>query len=637
MPKLPRIRRPKDRAPQNTAPGDKGPEDKTPGDKGFEGVVGGSDEADLDLGSEPGPTGDSEAAQVEEPTISEPTTSEPTTTKAQHFAPRSGRQGGGKLALTRHAKRSRVRPNWRLHLTIVMAFAVFIVALVDASPMRGTGDAGEYYMMADKIGHLHKPVLYQQDMQHYSEQFAAIGGYMGFGVAYTPGDPGPWQMNHFWSYSAVVAPVLRVTDALDMNPVRAFTLANTLLLLVAMWVVLRKMHWWPTVLLFAGPVIWWSDKIHSEVFTFSLLAMAFALVRDKPVWSMLLIGAAATQNFPIGMTVPLVALYALWHDHGLLKAPRFYFGLIVSGLLSAASPIYYQITIGTSSPQSFNGGVDPRVPSLKEFTAPLFDLNVGVGFAAPVLMLVAIGALAVLVIKFRKTDWPLVGVFVISLLWFLFSFAQTGNFNHGATPGMTRYGMWIMGLFPLVFMEAQRVLRRRAPQSAAVVDPDVETTPVVPRPGQLPAGLAIIGIGLLAISMVTSIVGYHPKISDGLHRRSPIASWVWSNHPSWNNPLPEIFWERNQPKFEGNALSVANQDCHKVLVVRGEWPASCDSIPTPQVPADCIPPRGSACYANRQGDGGWGWIVVKGVPGVDMTAVEVGDLSARLRQDGVTK
>jgi len=41
---------------------------------------------------------------------------------------------------------------------------------------------------------------------------------------------------------------------------------------------------------FAGPIIWWTDKLHSEVFTFSILSMAFVLVRKKPLWSMVLLG-----------------------------------------------------------------------------------------------------------------------------------------------------------------------------------------------------------------------------------------------------------------------------------------------------------------------------------------------------------
>lgn len=516
------------------------------------------------------------------------------------------------------AKRSRValRPQWRLHLTVLVAFATLLVALIDASPMRGTGDAGEYLMMADRIGHLHRPTLTQADIPRFQQEFANVGGYMGFGVAYRPGDPGPWQMNHFWAYSAVVAPVLRVTDHLHFNPVRAFTLVNCAMLLLALWVVLRRVHWAPALLVFAGPAIWWVDKIHTEVFTFSLLAMAFVLARERPRVAMVLIAVASTQNFPIGFIVPLVVVYAVLRDRSRLRQWGFWAALAVSGAIAVLNPLYYQITIGTTSPQSFNGGVDPRLPSLQQYVAPILDLNIGVAVAAPIIVLATLAALVVLCLKRRSTDWLLVAVAGVTLGWFLFSFAQTGNFNHGATASMTRYGMWMMPLSLLLFAEVERVTGWSS--RAATLRPFV----------------AVGGMLLLGASVAISVVGYHPKISDGMHRPTAVAAWVWNHHPTWDDPLPEIYWERNQPLYEGNALSVANRTCSKVLVVRGAWPSSCGGT-HPSIPARCLPPKGSACYANRSGNR-FDFVVVKGVPGVDAAPVEVGDLVSRLRHDGVS-
>jgi hypothetical protein len=52
------------------------------------------------------------------------------------------------------------------------------------------------------------------------------------------------------------------------------------------------------------------DKAHTEVFTFALPTIAFALMRERPWWSMVAAGAASTQNPPIAILVLIVFLAA---------------------------------------------------------------------------------------------------------------------------------------------------------------------------------------------------------------------------------------------------------------------------------------------------------------------------------------
>lgn len=519
-----------------------------------------------------------------------------------------------------HFRRSSSPPMlpWKTRLAIVVAFAVFLSSLIAASPMRGVGDGGEYLIMADKIGHFERPRVAQEEFAQYTDLFARVGGYMGIGVAYRIGDPGPFEFNHFWAYSAAVAPVLRFTDAMDWNPVRAFTITNMAFMLAALWIVLRRLHWLPTLLVFAGPAVWWIDKTHSEVFTFSLLAITFALLRERPVAAMLCAAVAAAHNFPIGLLVGAIAAYALLTSRKRWKSPWFWGAVMVSGFLSILSPLYFKLTIDTTSPQSLNGGVDPHIPSLKQYLLPLIDLNNGLLIAAPILSTVIAAALVLLIVRIRKTSWLTLAVPVVALSWFLFSFAQTGNFNHGATPSMTRYGNWILPMAILVFLEVQRTgglprWLRNDPRKATAI-----------------ATTAIVAVG---VSAMLAVVSFHPRISDGLHRPTPLANWVWNNHPSWDNPVVEVFWERTS-QFEGSAKSTANASCTKVLEVRGVWPEPCGS--PPPIPEKCLQPASNACYANRRGDG-WEWVQVSGVPGYDTVAVDVGDIQQRLKKDGVSR
>jgi len=88
-------------------------------------------------------------------------------------------------------------------------------------------------------------------------------------------------------------------------------------LLTAIWVVVPRIGVVATTLLLFSPIVWWIDKPHTEVYTVSLLAIALALMRDRPWWSMVLAGLAATQNPPIAVLVPIVGIVALHVLRGL--------------------------------------------------------------------------------------------------------------------------------------------------------------------------------------------------------------------------------------------------------------------------------------------------------------------------------
>jgi hypothetical protein len=76
---------------------------------------------------------------------------------------------------------------------------------------------------------------------------------------------------------------------------------------------------------------------------------------------------------------------------------------------------------------------------------------------------------------------------------------------------------------------------------------------------------------------------------------------LWTAHPGWNNPLPEVFSE-TQLHVEGTTVPVATDQCEKVLLASGApdgaiWPVPCYPAPIPQF---CRGPE-AVCYANRRG------------------------------------
>ena len=154
---------------------------------------------------------------------------------------------------------------------------------------------------------------------------------------------------------------------------------------------------------------------------------------------------------------------------------------------------------------------------------------------------------------------------------FLLSFAQSTNLNNGATPGMSRYALWLIPL-------AIPILRR-----AAVV--------ISPRAHRWFVPLAL-------ASCVWSVVAFQPRRPESYCAPTRIASILWTRWPSLDNPLPEIFAERLSGEEPG-LVPVATPDCAKVLLVGGQWPVPCYPEPVPEACGS----RHALCYANRRGVG----------------------------------
>ena len=133
---------------------------------------------------------------------------------------------------------------------------------------------------------------------------------------------------HFWFYSAAAQPFVSLARGLGASPIYGFAALNVGLLVLAFWVALPRLGGWLTWLVFAGPVIWWADKAHTEPFTFSLLTIAVLLLEEAPVWAVLAAGAAATQNPPIVAMVPFAAVALGSQGAGALRRPAMWIGLI---------------------------------------------------------------------------------------------------------------------------------------------------------------------------------------------------------------------------------------------------------------------------------------------------------------------
>jgi hypothetical protein len=454
---------------------------------------------------------------------------------------------------------------------LVLAFGLLLIALLATSSPQRVGDGHEYLAMAMNMARFRAPALAPADLARIG---AELGRQHFSGVALTTHHElrdaaGRQGFFHFWFYPALAVPGIWVANSVGAHPNYAFVALNSLLFLGALWVVSNRIIWWLAAALFCSPVLWWIDKSHTEAFTFSLLAIAFALLRDAPWWSMVALGAASTQNPPIAAVLVAVGAAAGLAREGTTRDSRFWAGAAVATVLTLLHPVYYGWRWGLATPQLIKGTL-AHWPTVQEWGAVLWDPNLGLAFGAPLLACTVVAAaIAVAVATHLRLADSGIWLGLTAAAVFLFSFAQSTNINSGATPGMSRYGVW---LIPLAIPLLQR---------AGVVVPARNLRWLAP---------------VALASCLWCVTAFQPRLPERCGTPSRAASLIWARWPSADNPLAEVFVERLSFAEPGLA-PIATPGCTKVLLIDGNWPVPCRPVPAPPWCATA----GALCYANRDG------------------------------------
>jgi hypothetical protein len=476
-----------------------------------------------------------------------------------------------------------VRPAHGIDLILVTVLVAFALLSAAATSFpRRVGDGQEYMAMALSIARLDRPAPNPNQLVALEADLASLDG--DFAAPIRHGDlvgaDGLQDFPHFWMYSAMAAPFVWMASVLKLHPNWGFTALNVLLL-IGSFAILAAVYS-PVVGAFVvlGPVIWWVDKAHTEAFTVALLAAALAVLGTRPWWTLVLVGLASTQNIPIAVLIPITVAIAVWRNRAIVSDTRLRVGLAVGIGLSMLHPLYYLVHLGTFTSQARMGAISAGLPDPAYLAAPVIDPNIGLLPGYPLLL----PALLVLSLPLgrrirRRLPVPeLAGLALAGVAW-LFVFTQNGNLNHGGTPAMSRYALWLIPLFvPVIGRLAGAATRH-----------------------QVMAFVLIVGL-----SSYVSTVQYHPGRPEWLYLTpSRIAAWIWANLPWLDNPPREIFFERTAHR-EVPFQAVATDSCSKVLVVSGAWPASCrmpDQMPSFCSAGQAADARENACYANRSGSG----------------------------------
>jgi hypothetical protein len=433
--------------------------------------------------------------------------------------------------------------------SLTIAAALVVVAL--AAPSGPSGDSVEYVALARQIAH--------QFTVTFSPAEAHAAGVSEPRFVAADGRQDLW---HFWFFPALAAPFVWVTDALELDPHRGFALFNALLLSATAVLLADRIGLLWTIVFVAGPIVWWVPRAQVEVFTFSAVAAGCLSLPWRPALAAFLFSLASTQNPPVVVAVIVAAVRAV------IRPPRKrgeFVWLGAAVLCAALHPVYYLWHLGRLTPLVAES--EWRLPTLRAALSPVVDLNLGLLWCAPVAAVVILWSLTL------KRDIVWRAILVFFAVAFLMSFAQAPNVNHGGTPSLSRYALWLIPL-PLL-----------------VLDP-------APR-GRRVAALAV-------ITAAWTVLFFRPTLPQSHLRPSALAQWVWQSHPGWDNPLPEIFAERLRHAEPAHTVA-ATGNCAKVLTTEGVWPIGCLGVPPPD---QCVSP-GAICYANETSGGGYEFVRVR--------------------------
>ena len=331
---------------------------------------------------------------------------------------------------------------------------------------------------------------------------------------------------------------------LDTRHYAAVAALNLALLGLAFWLALPAIGGAGCLLLFAGPTIWWLDKPTMDVAAFAAIVIAMVLLGWREAADIRSPGPsgpgarADLKVRPSGSQLTAAAIALL--------------------LVAILQPAY---------------GRALHWPSLAELFAVPLDPAIGVAANFPWIVL-AVGV-AIGVQMQRRAALSLDhAAAIVAGIALLFSVAQVMDL-HGRTPSLSRYANWFIPLSVPFLRELHArggVRWRQAFWTFA------------------------------ALSAVFCTMRFHPATAAFAREPTWAANHLWTRHPGWNNPLPEVFSETIHVG-EDRVIPAATPGCEKLLVA-GAGNGAVFPIPCfpAAPPAECTA-AGVLCYANRTDDG----------------------------------
>lgn len=465
-----------------------------------------------------------------------------------------------------------------------------LMFVVQASPVRLT-TSDEHVAMALNLAQGRGPAFSSDDFAAVDAQLAEAGrpaASPGLRLPELTGRDGQQHLPHFWLYALLSVPAVWVTQAAGLDPLWAFVALNTVLIVGLAAVVASTGGAAWTALLVTGPIVWWIDKPSADLFLYTCVATGLLLWPRRPSVALVLLALAASQNPAFILVVALFAVWGSIERPARLLSPRWRAALVVATLVTLAAPAYYLWHLGVPSP--LTAYAPTRFPGVFELLFPLTDVNMGLITRFPPFVLAVCAAAYLLarheLVRLREPFLATTGLAALALLYVV---SQPLDQNHGGSPDLSRYALWLMPLAVPLFAQAATSARRRT---------------------------RLTGVLLVLLAAGWTLAAFRPERPERFLEPTPLASWLWTRHPMWNNPRAESFAERLSRQRPA-VIPTATAGCEKVLLFEGDWPVHC--LPLGQPPEVCREP-GRFCYANRTATGA-GYLFVDAGPATGAPAV----------------
>src|SRR5262245_13866549 len=149
-----------------------------------------------------------------------------------------------------------LRPDRRARVVLVAAFVGLLASLLAASSARHVGDSTEYVAMSLNLARGSPPSLGPDDMTDVRAMFPGDAS----GRLQNPrlrAPDGRQELPHFWFYSLLAAPFVRLAVSVGAHPATGFAALNFVILTGLAILLARRMPVPVTLFLAAGPILWW--------------------------------------------------------------------------------------------------------------------------------------------------------------------------------------------------------------------------------------------------------------------------------------------------------------------------------------------------------------------------------------------
>ncbi|MFI4957438.1 MAG: hypothetical protein ACHQAX_09575 [Gammaproteobacteria bacterium] len=452
---------------------------------------------------------------------------------------------------------------WKLspYLVIALVVLIYFIFVAFKFPLHRVGDGMEYYGLYYAWDISHRPWMTPQAFEAY-DQLVASNQIVGM----LPGDflkqafPAlqlgkTMDFNHFWFYSFLAFLCNKMAGLLGVHLQihQSFLMLHCILLTTTTWISYNFFKW-PGVFIvllmtFLSPILWFTNKVHTEFFTYCLVLSAVMLIYSKKyIPSALFLAIASTQNISFALIAAIPLLYRVTLER---KKPYTLADVMICSsiaILILAHPVYYFSRYGVVSPQFLAGGASLG-GNLSTFYIWLIDPDLGLLPNWPIGLLALLSGSMLWLFNKQSRQSPINKAYLMFFVFYMlinfYAHSSTMNLNSGATPGLARYALWYLPLaFPPLYWMLNSINWRQK------------------------KFLLIMPLALFLAYF--SLKSNNPKKHESYTTPTRLSYFIQSKTPWLYNPPEEVFLERysgfGESAYALTIKIVTGPDCQKLLV-----------------------------------------------------------------------